>query len=315
MDWRTEPGAGPEYGAAFAPGAAPAPGVAPAPQVSVDVHLARALIDLQHPDLGDLRITKVSSGWDNAIFRLGPDLCVRLPRRELAAGLVRHELRWLPELAPGLPLPIPAPIRAGTPALGYPWTWSICPWLPGETALLTPPADPAAAARTLGGFLRQLHRPAPPDAPRNPFRGVPLVARDADVRARVGALGEDSSIDSLPRRWRQALEAPAYGGPAVWVHGDLHPANIIVREGAVAGVIDFGDLCSGDPAVDFAVGWMLFDEHGRDLLRCRCAADDATWQRARGWALVLGVALVAGTAERSEFRALGARTLRAVCSG
>lgn len=281
------------------------------PDVRVDADLARALVRLQHPDLGDLPIRHVGTGWDNAVFRLGPELCIRLPRRELAAGLVCNEVRWLPELDAELPLPIPAPVRAGEPALGYPWMWSICRWLPGETALLAPPAEPASAARTLGGFLRRLHRPAPPDAPKNPYRGVPLAARDADVRARLSAAGADCDAEHLLKRWREALAAPTYGGPAVWVHGDLHPANIIVREGEVAGIIDFGDLCAGDPAVDFAVGWMLFDDRARDLLRRCGGADAAMWRRAQGWALVLGLALVANLDANSHFAALGARTLRA----
>jgi aminoglycoside phosphotransferase (APT) family kinase protein len=149
----------------------------PAAEVSVSPALVRRLLEAQQPDLAHLPVRLMAYGWDNFMYRLGDELAVRLPRRAAAAGLIVHEQRWLPVVAPRLPLPVPAPVRAGRPALGYPWPWSIVPLLPGQLAAREPPADPARAAASLGRFLGALHVPAPPDAPANPLRGIPLAPR------------------------------------------------------------------------------------------------------------------------------------------
>ena len=168
-----------------------------------------------------------------------------------------NEQRWLPVVAPRLPLPVPAPVRAGRAALGYPWPWSVVPLLPGQLAAREPPADPAGAAASLGGFLAALHAPAPPDAPANPNRGIPLAERAAAVTDNLSVLGGLVDRGAATRAWRAALATPAWGGAPVWVHGDLHPANILVRRGRISGVIDFGDITAGDPATDLSVAWML----------------------------------------------------------
>src|SRR5207248_2290872 len=212
----------------------------PSAEVDVSLALVRRLLADQHPDLAGLPLSVLANGWDNLMCRLGGDLVVRLPRRSQAAELVRHEQRWLPVLAPRLPLPIPAPVREGQPGPGYPWWWSVVPLLPGEVAARRPPADPRQAAIALGGFLGALHAPAPPDAPANPVRGIPLAARDETFGENLRLLGGAVDAAALRAAWGAALATPVWEGPPVWVHGDLHPANILADRGLVRGVIDFG---------------------------------------------------------------------------
>jgi aminoglycoside phosphotransferase (APT) family kinase protein len=261
----------------------------------------------QHPDLADEEIEPVGSGWDNALFRVGRRWVVRLPRRHVAVPLLLNELRWLPVIAAWLPLPIPVPVRSGAPGCGYPWPWSIASWLPGETAEAQPPADLAAAADGLGGFLAALHRPAPADAPANPFRGVPLTERDALLEAALVRLDPAVDRDAVRTRWARARDAPPWSRPAAWLHGDVHPLNLLVHGGRLAGVLDFGDLTAGDPASDLAIGWMMFADRSRDRFREAVGADDDTWRRALGWALALGVAF---SSADGPVRAIGLRTLR-----
>lgn len=290
----------------------------PAAEVVVSPELVRRLLATQHPDLSGLPVEVMNNGWDNLICRLGGELLVRLPRRAAAAKLVEHEQRWLPVLAPLLPLPVPAPVRAGRPGLGYPWAWSVVPFLPGQVAARHPPADPLAAAASLGGFLGALHAPAPPDAPVNPFRGVPLADRGALVAEYLSALGGSVDRAAVLGMWRAALATPAWDRPPVWLHGDLHPANILVHRGSISAVIDFGDITSGDPAGDLSVAWMLLPAgcHGafRDAYRAagQHPASAETWARARGWALALSLAFLANSADNPMIAGIGQRTLSAV---
>jgi aminoglycoside phosphotransferase (APT) family kinase protein len=284
----------------------------PAAEVEVDEALVQALLEAQHPDLAGRTLRRVADGWDNAIFRVGDDLLARLPRRELAVSLVENEHRWLPELAPRLPLPIPAPVRTGGPGQGYPWPWSICPWFDGASALETPPEDPVTTAEALGGFLRALHRPAPPDAPRNPYRGIPLADRTERTLAALEHV-DDLDRGAVRARWEELVATPPWTGPALWLHGDVHPGNLLVAEGRLRAVLDFGDLTSGDPASDLAVAWMLFPPEVRPRFRAAAGdVDDATWRRARGWALALGLVIAASSADNPSYAGLGARTIAAV---
>jgi aminoglycoside phosphotransferase (APT) family kinase protein len=278
----------------------------PAAEVDVDTDLVAALLSAQRPDLVGETIRAVGSGWDNALFRVGADWSVRLPRRAVAVPLLLNELRWLPEIADGLPLPIPVPTFAGVPACGYPWPWSIAPWLTGDTAESTPPANLEAAADALGAFLAALHRPAPPDAPENPFRGVPLPERHDRLEAGLADIETAFDADQIRARWWQVRDTPAWAGPPVWLHGDVHPLNLLVERGRLSGVIDFGDLTAGDPASDLAVAWMMFTGGGRDRFRTATRTDRDTWRRAYGWALALGVAFAGGD---GPVRAIGLRTL------
>lgn len=290
----------------------------PPGEVSVSPDLVRRLLAAQQPDLAHLPIEVMAHGWDNLMWRLGEGLAVRLPRRAAAARLIVHEQRWLPVLAPRLPLPVPAPVRAGRAALGYPWPWSIVPFLPGQLAAREPPADPADAAASLGGFLGALHAPGPADAPANPVRGIPLAERAAVVAENLSVLGGLVHSGAMTRVWRAALATPVWDGAPVWIHGDLHPANILVHRGRISGVIDFGDITAGDPATDLSTAWMLLpaDCHAafRDAYHAASgrAADGDTWARARGWALALSLAFLANSADNPLIAAIGRRTMDAV---
>ncbi|EPD69586.1 hypothetical protein HMPREF1211_00132 [Streptomyces sp. HGB0020] len=284
----------------------------PAAEVSVSVDLVRRLLDEQHPDLADLPVEELANGWDNLVCRLGEEFLVRLPRRAVAAALVAHEQRWLPELADRLPLPVPAPVRVGKPTDQYPWSWSVVPFFPGRIAARSELDDPCSAAATLGGFLNALHAPAPSAAPANPARGVPLAERAEGVLTRLAHVEPDDRAIAL-LIWERALAAPVWSGPPLWLHGDLHPANLLVDHGRISAVIDFGDITSGDPATDLSVAWMLFTAEQRAALRQAYGrADDATWVRARGWALALSLVFLSHSADNPLMHGIGERTFRAV---
>lgn len=274
----------------------------PDAEFDITPELVTTLLAAQHPDLAHLSVRIVAEGWDNVVARLGEDLGVRLPRREVGARLVEHEQAWLPVLAERLPVTVPAPVRVGVPGAGFPWSWSVVRWTPGTTASRTPVASRTPWAAHLGRVLAALHVPAPADAPQNPFRQSSLAERDAVVRARLDAVAggvlPHDAVAGLRRVWAEALAAPDHAGPALWIHGDPHPANLVVDDGRLVAVVDFGDLTSGDPAVDLATASLTFDDAGRAAFRdayaaASTAADDATWTRARGWALSMALAVLA----------------------
>jgi aminoglycoside phosphotransferase (APT) family kinase protein len=286
----------------------------PAAEHVVDTPLVAGLLADQHPDLADLPLQVVDAGWDNALFRLGDHLAVRLPRRMAAAPLVVHEQRWLPQLAPRLTLPVPVPCRIGVPARGYPWHWSVVPWLPGAPADHHEPD--AAQAQSHAAFLRSLHTPAPDDAPANPVRGVPLQQRATPVEARLRRLASTTDLitPQIWQIWHVALHAPIDTPPA-WLHGDLHPRNVLVENGTIAGIIDWGDMTAGDCATDLASIWMLFadQEARRQALAAYGNLSEATLRRARGWALLFGAVLLdSGLIDNPRNAAIGARTLQRV---
>jgi len=291
----------------------PAGSGTPAAEIDVTTGLVRALIAAQHPDLADHSVRPAASGWDNAMFRIGENLAARLPRRAAGGPLILNEQRWLPGLAEHLPLPIPAPVRVGEPGGGYPYAWSIVPWLPGRPADLAPPG--ADQGSVLAGFLRALHRPAPIEAPANPFRGVPLADRAAAVGARMDRLGE--AIGAETRRiWRDALATPM-DGPRTWLHGDLHGRNVLVEAGRFSAVIDWGDLCQGDPATDLAAIWSLLASPGaRQAALEAYGVSPALRRRARGWAVFFGVMLLdAGQVDDARLAGAGAATLARLVEG
>ena len=288
----------------------------PAAEIRIDEDLVRDLLSLQMPDLGGLEVTQGPSGWDNTIFRVGPQFAARLPRRQLGADLVAAEQRWLPELAGRLPLPIAAPLRFGTPQDGYPWSWSLVPWIEGEIAASAPLRDRGAAAISIGTFCASLHTAAPADAPTSACRGIPLSGRVAAYESRLPMVADLVDIAAVNGAWQRCLAAPEFLGAPVWLHGDLHPGNVIVRDGVIAGVIDFGDICGGDPATDFAIAFMMFDAADREVFREAAGAstgiDDGTWMRARGWALALGIMHLLHSADGPHHEKIGRHAIAAV---
>jgi aminoglycoside phosphotransferase (APT) family kinase protein len=268
-----------------------------ADELHTDTSLVRRLVATQFPWWADLPIEPVASvGTDNAMYRLGADMAVRLPRIHWAVGLVDKEQKWLPALAPQLPLAVPTPLEVGSPGEGYPWHWSVCRWLEGENASVAGFGDPRDAARDLARFLVSLQRidPAdgPPAGPQNFSRGVPLAERDNGTREALAALRGKLDVGAARAAWEAALQAPVCDGPPVWLHGDLFPANLLVAEGRLGAVIDFGCLGVGDPACDLVPAWTLFSGESRDVFRAALGVDDATWARGRGWALSLGLGAV-----------------------
>ncbi|MFK8025608.1 MAG: aminoglycoside phosphotransferase family protein [Ilumatobacter sp.] len=280
----------------------------PAAEVEVSERLVRSLLDEQHPDLAGLDIVQFANGWDNVMFRLGTDLVVRVPRRQVAARLIAHEQAVLPRLAPLLPLHIPAPVRAGRPSErhGYPWSWSILPWLRGHIVAETALADPTREAQRLGEFLAVLHRAAPDDAPPNPVRGH-FVGENTDVNEERCASFDRS--DEFLGRWHELVDdVGSWRHAPVWLHGDLHAANILANDEGngleLSAVIDWGDVCAGDPATDLSVAWALFDEPERQILRVAASTsefgvDDDTWRRAEAWALHFAIVYRFHTADNA----------------
>ena len=284
----------------------------PQAEHAIDAALVAGLLADQHADLAHLPLREVDSGWDNALFRLGDELAVRLPRRAAAASLIVHEQEWLPQLAGDLPLPVPVPVRRGEPGRGYPWRWSVVRWLHGA------PADRAAPdtsqAEPFAAFLRALHRPAPPSAPANPVRGVPLAQRAAVAEARMRRLERAAELvpPTIPALWQAALAAPL-DHPPVWLHGDLHPQNVLVAAGAISGVIDWGDITAGDPATDLAAIWMLFAEPAARAaaLAAYGPISPATLARARAWAVLFSLLLLDnGLVDAPRHALVAERTLR-----
>jgi aminoglycoside phosphotransferase (APT) family kinase protein len=280
----------------------------------IDAALVAGLLADQHPDLARLPLRAVDAGWDNAMFRLGERWAVRLPRRLAAAPLIIHEQEWLPRLAPQLTLPVPTPVRAGLPGRSYPWRWSVVPWLPGAAADQREPEPDQA--RPFAAFLRSLHTPAPAAAPANPVRGVPLARRADAVAARMRGLAgrTDLLTPQIRRVWEDALAAPL-DVPPTWLHGDLHPRNLLLEAGALSAVIDWGDICAGDRATDLAAIWMLFADPQARAVALDAYGDlsAATLRRARGWAVLFGVMLLAtGLVDHPGHARIGERTLRRV---
>ena len=266
------------------------PDVGPVPtRFPADATLVRRLIATQFPQWAELPIRPVAdSGWDNSTFHLGSEMSVRLPSAAPYALAVDKEHRWLPEFAPQLPLPIPVPLAKGAPSEGYPHAWSVYTWLGGEPASSHNIADPTAFATDLAGFLVALQKIDPTGGPvpgqHNWFRGGPVAAYDNVAQRALETLAGSIPTDLVAEIWRCALAATWDGAP-VWFHGDVAPGNLLLQDGALVGVIDFGTCGVGDPACDLAIAWTLLSGDSRTAFRDVLAVDPATWARGRGWAL------------------------------
>jgi aminoglycoside phosphotransferase (APT) family kinase protein len=267
-------------------------------KVNIDAALVRRLIATQFPRWKDLAIRPVASGgWDNRTFHLGDEMTVRLPSAAAYSLQVEKEHRWLPRLAPLLPLPIPVPLAMGVPAENYPWHWSVYGWIEGETAKRERIAGLSQFADDLAEFLVALQRidatGGPPPGQHNFFRGGPLSIYDGETREAIAVL--DGKIDTHAARavWEAALAATWHGAP-VWFHGDVSWGNLLVSQGRLSAVIDFGTSGVGDPACDLAIAWTLFKGKSREAFRAGLPADEAMWARGRGWTLWKALITVAG---------------------
>jgi len=262
-----------------------------ADEIETDVALVRRLLAGQFPQWADLRIDPVVSyGTDHDIYRLGSDLAARLPRIGWATKQAAKEAEWLPKLAPHLPLALPVQMAIGHPAEGYPFDWSVYTWLPGENANGTID-DLDQAAVDLAGFVKALRQVDTTGAPQRPHggRGGPLAEGDAQVRRSVEQLGNRIDGAVALRSWEESLNASAWDGEEVWVHGDLLPGNLLVVDGRLSAVIDFGGLNVGDPACDLQPAWNVFAGDSRRGFRAELEVDDSSWLRGRGWALYQAV--------------------------
>ena len=255
----------------------------------IDVALVERLISVQFPWWAHLPITPAApQGWDNKTFRLGATMSVRLPSAESYRAQVEKEHRWLPRLAPHLPLPIPVPLAKGAPGEGYPFPWSVYRWLEGEPAATGRIADLPEFATELALFLSALQRIDPAGGPtpgrHNFFRGGPLAVYDAETLQAIAALEGRIDADAATAAWEAALAA-TWQGPPVWFHGDVASGNLLVEGGRLSAVIDFGISGVGDPSCDLAIAWTFFEGESREAFRALLRPDDATWARGRGWAL------------------------------
>ncbi|MFL6114630.1 MAG: aminoglycoside phosphotransferase family protein [Catenulispora sp.] len=265
----------------------------PAGEMKFEQDLVRALLRDQYPDLADLELRDVEGGWSNQQWRLGEDLAVRLPRTWSAPISLANEQKWLPVVAEHLPLPTPVPVHIGRPSELFAHAWTIARWVAGEPADRAPIAR-IEAAEVLAGFLKALHREAPSEAPIHPFRSAPLAqTQKKEVDDWFELIADRPEAGAAREAWDGAVAAPAWSGPPLWLHADLHPANVVVQDGTLAGVIDFGDMCAGDPATDLSAAWILlpagaaarfFDAYGD--------VDEATSIRARGWAVMRALNLI-----------------------
>lgn len=268
-----------------------APSTPPA-EVDIDSKLVRALLESQHQDLASLPIKIMESGWDNVMVKLGDDLALRMPRRSVAEPLILSEQKWLPELAPLLPLPIPTPIRVGKPDKGYPYHWSVLHWLPGEAADVSPPVP--SEYRRLVHFLKALHSiELRTNAPKNSVRDCPLAKKQIDTEKRMDVLSKETSLitSSVTRIWDEGLKAKV-DVPKTWIAGDIHARNVLIDSGKISAFIDWGDMCAGDPATDLASIWgLISNAQSRKSAMDLYGMSNPTIARAKAWAVFFGVIL------------------------
>jgi len=292
------------------------PDLGPPPRrITVDAARVRGLLGEQFPEWAGLPVRPVAeSGWDNRTFRIGDDMVARLPSAAEYALAVDKEQRWLPLLAPRLPLPVPVPLAKGRPGAGYPFEWSVYRWLDGEPASAGRIADPVRFALDLAGFLAALRTIDTTSGPRpgkhNWFRGATLRTYDAQAERALAALDGDIDTGSAREIWKTALDSP-WDGTERWFHGDFAPGNLLLDGGELAAVIDFGTCGVGDPSCDLAIAWTLLTADGRQAFRERLSVDGSEWERGRGWALWKTLVACARTRGRVDEEAMNARRVLA----
>jgi aminoglycoside phosphotransferase (APT) family kinase protein len=257
--------------------------------LTIDADLVRRLVAAQFPRWSALPVTPVvPGGWDNRTFRLGEELSVRLPSAAGYVPSVEKEQRWLPRLAPQLPLPIPAPVGHGRAGEEYPWPWSVYRWLPGRTVRAAGVRDMDEFALDVADFLLALQGAdaagGPAAGAHSFFRGADPAHYDAETREAIRLLGDRIDGRRATRLWEEGLAARWTGDP-VWFHGDIADGNLLTREGRLAAVLDFGTSGVGDPACDLAIAWTFLRGESRRIFRERVGADDGMWARGRAWTL------------------------------
>jgi aminoglycoside phosphotransferase (APT) family kinase protein len=254
-------------------------------EVDIDDGIVHGLLLTQFPQWAALPLHRVNStGTVNAIYRLGDDMYVRLPRVHRWAGGLQNELRWLPTLAPQLPLAVPEPVATGEPDAGYPFSWAVYRWLEGETFAIDRVRDEGQDAVALAQFISSMRNIDPSGAPQS-TRARSLSTLDAETRTAIVASGALVDPDATLAAWETGLHGPAWTGTPVWTHGDLIPPNLLVHDGRLRAVIDFGSVGAGDPAVDVIPAWSVFGTGGREAFRSALDVDEDTWVRSRGLAL------------------------------
>lgn len=278
--------------------------------MDINAALVSRLVREQFPQWAELSIEPVElSGWDNRTFHLGSAMTVRLPSAEAYVRQVQKEQDWLPRFAPLLPLPIPAPVAVGVPASDYPWPWSIYRWIAGENASHESINDMPRFAARLAGFLAALQHidaaEGPPPGPHNFFRGGPLEIYDTETRQAITILGNRVDTDTAISVWDTALQA-AWHSPAVWLHGDVSAGDLLVKQGELCAVIDFGCMGVGDPSCDLTIAWTLFSGESRMAFRAGVPADEDSWTRGRGWALWKSLITLAEQTDKSSSAAKSA---------
>ncbi|MFE9747667.1 aminoglycoside phosphotransferase family protein [Saccharothrix saharensis] len=277
-------------------------------RAGIDAGLVQRLLARQFPRWAGLPVTPVEvDGWDNRTYRLGDDMTVRLPTAEGYAPAVEKEHRWLPVLAPSLPVPVPVPLALGAPGEGYPFPWSVRRWLDGRTASPERVGDLVAFALSVADFIRALQRVdaegGPAAGAHSFYRGAPPSHYDDGTRRALAVLEGRVDVARATAVWEDALRAPAWSGPPVWFHGDIAHGNLLVDDGGkLTAVIDFGTSGVGDPACDLVIAYTMFSGESREAFREAVGLDDATWTRARGWALWKALITLAGATgpERSD---------------
>ena len=285
-----------------------------ATKLNIDADLVAALLRAQFPQWADLPVQPVrQSGWDNRTFRVGADLLARLPSAEIYVPQVDKEQTWLSRLAPHLPLPIPEPVGRGAPGLNYPWPWSVYRWIDGEVVSSSHPINDLSLATAAAMFLRALQQikatDGPPPGKHNFFRGGRLTAYDGEARAALSRLTDAFDRSEIAAIWSDAISTEWTATP-VWLHGDFAPGNLLIRDGKLSAVIDFGCMAVGDPACDGAIAWTSFTPAAREAFRKALAWDPATWRRGRGWALWKALILATGLVEGpAHDRAISTRVL------
>jgi aminoglycoside phosphotransferase (APT) family kinase protein len=266
-------------------------------EVNTDADLVRSLLVSQYPQWAELPIERVSSaGTDNAMYRIGDDMAVRLPRIHWAVDNVAKERKWLPILAPHLPLAVPLPIAAGEPEAAFPYPWAVVRWVPGELATLDRLDDPVRTALDLAAFVRALQSVDAAGGPEH-NRGRPIRLGDAAMRKGIASLRGEVDAEAITRAWNRLMATPDHDGPSVWFHGDLSYLNLLAQDGELTAVIDWGTCGVGDPAVEMTIAWSLFPPQARQAYRDALGVDDATWERGKGWVLtgIFGIPYYRGT--------------------